>query len=114
VLLAEGGLTVADVPHLALPFRVVNGAAVTLEQDSDADVRQCVRTILAYPLGHREDAPEFGTRDQAHRQGGADLAELADAVERWEDRAHVAAGRDGLVDYVDRVRIELGRGAAAS
>lgn len=99
------------VPHLAVPFRIAGGVAVAVEQDSDEHVLQGVEAILRYRPGHRIDLPEFGTREQAHRQGGANLVELADAVERFDDRVHAAAaslGTDSL-GLVERVRVSIER-----
>lgn len=84
------------------------------EQDSDEDVDACVYAILATPLGHLTHLPEFGTPDQAFRQGGADLDELERCVEQWEDRADVAALRDSgrlaeLAAGTDRVSVEIRR-----
>lgn len=104
----------AEKPHLAVPFRIIGGAAVVVEQDSDDHVMQGVEAILRYRPGHRIDLPEFGTREQAHRQGGANLVELADAVERFEDRVHGVAQSLGLdsLGLVERVRVSIERAAS--
>lgn len=105
----------AEIPHLALPFRVERGRAAVVEQDSDEDVEQCVEAVLRYRPGERPEAPDFGTPDQTHRQGGADLQELADAVSRWEPRAHAVA-RDAGTDELgmaQRVQIAIDREGAS-
>lgn len=103
-----------EVPQLAVPFRVEGGEAAVVEQGSDAEVLQCVEAVLRYRPGDRDDLPEFGTRDQAHQQGGARLAELTDAVERYEERVHAVAARedDTTMGLVDRVRLTVARDTA--
>lgn len=100
-----------EVPHLAVPFRIERGRAVVVDQDSEAEVLQCVEAVLRYRPGLRYDLPEFGTRDQAHRQGGANLVELADAVERFEDRVHATAQQAGVdsLGLVEQVRVKVAR-----
>jgi phage baseplate assembly protein W len=100
-----------QVPHLAVPFRVVGDRAVTVEQDSDSEVTQCVEVILRYRPGARVAAPDFGTPDQAHRQGGADIVTLVEHVERFEPRARVLAEHEGMTlgEFVDRVRVSVER-----
>jgi hypothetical protein len=102
-----------EVPQLAVPFRIERGRALVVEQDSDAEVMQCVEAVLRYRPGHRLDLPEFGTRDQAHRQGGASMVELADAVERFERRVHATASEQGTdsMGLVQRVAVKVGRAA---
>lgn len=101
----------SDVPHLALPLRFRGDRAATIEQDSDADVLQCVETVLRFRRGHLLHAPEFGVPDQAHRQGGADLAGIVDAVSRWEPRAATVAEDLGMDEYglVQQVRVNVSR-----
>jgi len=68
------------IPHLALPLRVIDGHLATVEQDSEADILQCVRVVLLTPRGARDELPEFGVPDQAFHQGGADIAEIDAAI----------------------------------
>jgi phage baseplate assembly protein W len=92
------------------PFQIVNGRAGTVEQDSPEDVLQCVETIMRFRRGQRPDAPDFGVPDQAHRQGGADPAEVLDAIERFEPRAHRVAAEleTDLAGLMQIVRVRLG------
>lgn len=96
--------------HLRFPFQVVNGKVGTVEQDSAEDVLQCVETIMRFRRGQRADAPDFGVPDQAHRQGGADVAEVLDTIERFEERAHRLAAdlETDLAGLAQIVRVRVG------
>lgn len=74
------------IPHLAVPFRIVGQAAAVVEQDTDADVHQNVRVILATKLDGRPVVPRFGISDPTFRYG-VDPEEIRQAVALWEDRA---------------------------
>lgn len=82
------------VPHFALPFRVAGGAVVVNEQDSSDEIADCMLAIASYTIGSRPEKPDFGVDDQAFRQGGADPAALAAAIDRWEPRARAVAAAD--------------------
>lgn len=83
-----------QIPHFALPFRVAGGTVVVNEQDSADEIADCVLAIASYTIGSRPEKPDFGVEDQAFRQGGADAAALAAAIDRWEPRARAAAAAD--------------------
>lgn len=103
----------ARVPHIAYPVRFVAGQIVTVDQDSVDEVLQAVRSVLAYRPGQRTSVPDFGTPDQAFVEGGADLAVIREAIERWEPRAlaRLEADPSSLDDLVSRVVVEVGRRA---
>jgi hypothetical protein len=105
----------ADIPRLAIPFRIVNGSAAVLEQDSDAEVAQCAEVVVRYRPGDREAAPDFGVPDQTHRQGGADLIVVADRIELWEPRVHALVDSLGfdLTGLAQRLQVRVGRGPRA-
>jgi hypothetical protein len=99
------------VEHLALPLRIVGARMAYLAQDTDADVAQCCEVVARYRPGVRLDDPDFGLPDQAHQQGGADLAEIASVLQAHEPRAAVAAeslGTDPL-GLAQRVLVRAGR-----
>jgi phage baseplate assembly protein W len=93
-----------DVPHFAYPFRYLYGSPVVNEQDSSADVADCVAAILSCPLGHRIEQPDFGLADQALRENGANTAEINAALAKWEPRAKSTAehviSTDELIDHI--------------
>lgn len=94
-------------PHFALPFRFTAGAAVVNEQDSVDEIEDCVLAIASYPIGSRIEKPAFGIPDQTFRQGGADPAVIAAAVNQWEPRAAALASVDNtsLAARLSRVTI---------
>jgi phage baseplate assembly protein W len=105
------------VPHFSLPFRFAGGRAVTVEQDSLDDVEGCVEAVLRYTRGSRPEAPDFGIPDQAFTEHGAQIGEIAAAVEDAEPRAAVLLARaedelaraTSLEDGIDIVRVTVGQ-----
>ena len=93
-----------DIPRFRIPFEVTDGKARTVEQDSDRDVQQCVQAITSTETGSLTDLPEFGISDQAHRKGGADLAEIGDALSRWEPRVDAETDQE-LENLIANVRV---------
>jgi hypothetical protein len=73
-----------------------------VEQDSDAEIAQCVYAVLATEQGQRLDLPDYGLPDQTFGEGGADLDAIREAAEEWEPRAEVLTDSefDGIVDQV--------------
>jgi hypothetical protein len=59
-----------DIPRLAWPLTLAaNGQLVTVEQDSDDDIRQCVSAIVRHRVGDRSDLPEMGLSRAARCAG---------------------------------------------
>lgn len=81
-----------DIPHFALPFRFVNGAAVVFEQDTTDEILSCVLAIMLCPLGYRVELPTFGITDPTFTQMPVNTAELELVLDTWEPRSHEAAG----------------------
>ena len=80
-----------ETPHFRLPFRFggLHGAAFVNEQDSEDDLVDCVKAIVAYPEGSRVDHPDFGTPELAFRERVEDVvAFLHGAISQWEPRAN--------------------------
>ena len=105
------------IPHFAVPFRIVAGAAAVNEQDSLDDVVACSAAVLLYTkvtladgtqVGPCPELPAFGTPDQALRQNGADLAEITAALDTWEPRATETLAADTITDLVQTVHIQIG------
>lgn len=72
-------------PKIQTPLTLSGGDLVTFEQDTDADISQCVRYILLTPVGSRNELPEFGTIDQTFAETVRPELITA-ALERWEPR----------------------------
>jgi hypothetical protein len=90
-----------NVPHLAMPLQVINGQWVTVEQDTDDEVAQCVGNICAFERGFRIEDPGFGIRDPTFTMMPIDTVDLEDTLIKYEDRAVVEIfqefGPDGSV-----------------
>lgn len=80
-----------NTPQLAYPFEITaSGAVREVEQDSLDEIAMSIEIILRYPLGYRDELPEFGIPDLGFRESTEDIAAmLADYVTRWETRAPV-------------------------
>ena len=76
-------------PHLAVPFRVEHGRAVTVEEDTLDEVKQNVIVVLDSRQGERLMVPTFGLEDPTFRlaQEAIDETEILSAVEDFEPRA---------------------------
>lgn len=100
----------AEVPHLAWPFRFAGRKLVQVEQDSIEDVQQSVHAFLATPRGSRPLNPDFGIEDPTFGPG-VNAARLAADIEASEDgRAAVTVtiggpGASGVQDV--NVTVEL-------
>ena len=98
------------IPHLAFPLALTeSGALGVLEQDTLADVRQCVYVLTRTPRGARALAPTMGIPDPTFTSG-VDPAELTAILEEQEDRARVrvvAAAPDGAGRQNPQVRVRL-------
>jgi phage baseplate assembly protein W len=102
----------ASLPHFAWPFEVVGGVVQTVEQDSTAEIDQCVEAVLNTPVGSRIDAPNYGVPDETFSQLSMDesAAVYLDAIDAAEPRARVLgeATVEGMAERV-AIRIEATR-----
>jgi len=100
----------ADLPHLALPLRFVNGAAVVTEQDTGDEIMACVLAIILCPLGFRVELPDFGVPDPTFSQGVVRTDGVDVAVTAWEPRAHenTDAWMDEFDAFVSHVLVRVG------
>lgn len=101
-----------QIPQFSLPFRIINGQAAVNEQDSDAEIRDCVLAICLTPIGTRIELPDFGVPDTTFTQGGADATLIEAAVQEWEPRAAAAAAADNtsLEDFISQVTVQVNGG----
>lgn len=100
----------ADVPHFALPLRLVGGDFATVEQDTPDEVAQSVQVLLTTPVGSRDEVPDYGVDEMAFQQmtlvEASTLDELSNTVEAWEPRARVnwsevqGVGQDALIEQI--------------
>lgn len=85
--------------HLAVPYMIdATGSAATVDQDTAAEVAQCVRVLLSTPTGTRVEQMDYGIPDPTF--GTITPPLVVSAIGRWEPRAAgarvtVAIGDDG-------------------
>lgn len=96
--------------HFDLPFRINNGTAVVVEQDSDADILARTTAIVSWRKGFRIDRPWLGINDPTHRQGGANMDEIREELADQDPAAEAAVTRDmdAFAQLVDTVIIDPG------
>lgn len=87
------------VPHFDLPFRMSGTSFATVEQDSSADVANCVEAIIRTPNGFRDDTPDFGMDDNTFATLPLNLEKLTAQIENQEPRAAIALTQNpNLID----------------
>jgi hypothetical protein len=94
-----------DVPHLSLPLRIAGDRYDTLDE-----ARACVAAIVAFPLGYRIEAPEFGVPELELDDRPLDVDELEAIVSELEPRVAVDVQElpyDPNDPLAARVRIEV-------
>lgn len=79
-----------DIPHFAHPVRfetrpdgTVGLAAV--EQGSLDDQRSCVARVASFPIGTRDELPEFGITPLVFQRGDLRIDVFRAQIERWVD-----------------------------
>lgn len=97
-----------SLEHLTYPLQVgADGALVTAQQGSDAEIESCMAVALKWPLGTRETDPDFGVPEEAFLTGGADLDEIRQALIHGEPRATEQVMQDDsqLISFVSAVQV---------
>lgn len=84
---------------LKVPFEIVGGKALTVEQATIDEIEQNVRVVVSTRRGERLANPEFGTGDPVFDLA-PDIADFEAAIERFEPRAQVEIA--ALNDDLDR------------
>lgn len=97
----------ADIPHLAVPLRVLNGQWAVVEQDTEEEVAQCVRNILAFERGYRVEDPDFGITDPTFQTMPIDTGDIAQALDDYEERAQVDIFQEITADGRVSIRLEV-------
>lgn len=101
-------------PHFRLPLTLgADGDFLVVEQDSEQEVAQHARAVLATPLGHRELRPDLGLEDTTHtlaRSGVSDARIVIDRqLEKHEPRAEYLANAVGASpsEWIDTVNVDI-------
>ena len=99
-----------DNPHYQFPFQMINGTtAAVREQDDPDEIIDCCQVILRTRRGTRLDLPDFGLLEQTFKDGGANVAEIRNALVRAEPRAEYAISvrPDQFDAMISRVLVEV-------
>ena len=80
---------VIEVPHLALPLRIVGAAFAAVEQDTLDELVSTVQCICSFPVGYRVESPEFGIPEFELSDLPLPVDDLERTIESWEPRANV-------------------------
>ena len=97
-----------SLEHLTYPLQVgADGALVTAQQGSDAEIESCMAVVLKWPLGTRELDPDFGVPEEQFLTGGANLDEIRVALAHGEPRATETITQDDtqLASFVSAVQV---------
>lgn len=103
------------IPHLAVPFRILGDRAVTVDQDTIAEIRQNVEVLVSTFQGERPVVPEYGISDPTFslEPGDDELEDIIGAIRRWEPRAEVTGEVASLKSGERHMTIYVGVGAEA-
>lgn len=82
-----------DTPHFALPLRYVNGSAVVNQQDTMADIADCVEAVCLTTPGDRDEMPDFGIEDPTFGVQPFALGPLLAQIMTFESRATLLASQ---------------------
>lgn len=98
-----------DTPKLSFPFRLrANGlSAVVVEQDSDAEILDCLEVLLSTEKGSREEVPTYGIEDQTFKEGGIDVEQVLMDITKWEPRAGQSLEADEIVSHIQHARVKV-------
>lgn len=97
------------IPHLLIPFALDStGSAATVDQDTTAEVSQCVQVLLSTPTGTRIVEPAYGIPDPTFKDSNQTVAAIVAAVARYEPRAagltvNVSPNPSGTVSITARL-----------
>jgi len=100
-------------PHFQLPFRIggMNGGAFVNEQDSIDDIVDCIKAVIAFPIGSRQDSPTFGVPDLLFRQVNTQLAsQVQIAILRCEPRGSLEVDGEPILsdEFIQKLIIKVG------
>jgi hypothetical protein len=99
------------ISHLSLPLRIAASSYVVVEQDTLGEYLTTVATIVAFPIGFRIEAPEFGVAQHEFDARPLSLRDTSQAIEAYEPRAAVTVTEqpfDPLNPERARVQISVG------
>lgn len=95
------------IPHLALPIQMAGKGLAVRDQDSDAEVADCVKVIMSFSRGDRAEDLDFGIDDPTFQTQPIDTADIETAIADYEPRADVEVNTVDLPDGSTTVEIKL-------
>lgn len=96
-----------DVPHLALPLRLIGGAFQAVQQDTVDELATTVAVICAFEQGSRTERPEFGISPPELADEPLDLSDIRRAVAAYEPRAAITVLEVPTGDLSARIQVEV-------
>lgn len=96
------------IPHFDLPFRISGSSFAVVDQDTDADVRNCIIAALLTHIGWRPEVPDFGSAELVFQNQPLDLVAISNAIIRHEPRAVLALNQ--FPDLLDELIAHLNVG----
>jgi phage baseplate assembly protein W len=111
-----GGKLVAEmmVPAFTFPLQLAGSDFAVREQDSTAEVVDCVSVLLLTPVGSRIAVPQYGVPETVDTQQPVVHHDLVAAIRQWEPRATVlfTESPDLLNQLIARVQVIVTGGSA--
>jgi phage baseplate assembly protein W len=96
-----------DVPHLALPFRLIGDRYATRQQDTDAEATDCVKALLSFMKGDRAEDPDFGIDDPTFQTQPIDTDDIARQIDIYEPRVNANITTVDQPDGTTTVKIAI-------
>lgn len=96
-----------NIPHLALPLRLSGGAYVTRQQDTDSEAADCVKAILSFRTGDRDEDPDFGILDPTFETQPIDVDDIERAINEYEPRVDFTVTTEDKVDGTTSVFVQI-------
>jgi phage baseplate assembly protein W len=96
-----------NIPHLAIPFRVVGEGYAIRQQDTDAEAADCVRNILVFTKGDRIEDLDFGIDDPSFQLQPVDIDDIAQAISEYEPRVDAEIETEDLPDGTTSVSVSV-------
>ena len=96
-----------ETPHFAFPFArdPTTGSVKVVEQDTIEHIMGCETVIVSYPVGLREDRPEFGWPWPDLTNVPIDLGGLEQALRQFEPRGTATATQ--YLDAIEAARVHV-------
>lgn len=94
------------IPKLKVPFNIVGTRAQVVDQDSDAEIIQCVLATLRTRLGSRDSGEDVGIPDLAFLEN-VDVTAITRALDLFEPRALSVLSETEIIDLIRKVHLEV-------